>query len=145
VQDHNNTRYRDVVKPRRDADPDTKAKEQAHRDRNRELIRAGQRRRADKAKTDNPQARRDAYLRSTYGLSLHDWFELFDKQGAVCALCGGTDPKFKHGWHTDHEHASGRVRGILCKSCNITIGLLGDTTSEIEERCLKILIYLKRA
>ncbi|MCZ2109495.1 MAG: endonuclease VII domain-containing protein [Dehalococcoidia bacterium] len=42
--------------------------------------------------------------------------------GDVCQICGDdNDPV------VDHDHASGRVRGILCRGCNAAIGRLGDT------------------
>ena len=49
-------------------------------------------------------------------------------QGGCCAVCGTTDPKSKHNvFHVDHCHETGRIRGLLCNPCNLSIGLLGDT------------------
>lgn len=42
----------------------------------------------------------------------------------VCAKCGVGKPL---DLHVDHDHADGRIRGLLCATCNHAIGLLGDT------------------
>lgn len=40
-----------------------------------------------------------------------------DHQGGVCAICG-RKPRDAEVFTTDHDHASGRVRGICCRFCN---------------------------
>jgi hypothetical protein len=53
--------------------------------------------------------------------------ELFDKmleaQGNVCALCGSDDPQASN-WNSDHDHKTGKARGLLCWPCNIAVGYL---------------------
>ena len=65
---------------------------------------------------------RSANLVQKYGITLENWEALFNEQNKVCALCGSNDPKDKRGWHTDHCHKTGKVRGILCRDCNIGLG-----------------------
>jgi hypothetical protein len=63
-------------------------------------------------------------------------------QGGVCAACGET-PSPRRGksiWNVDHDHSTGRVRGILCTGCNSAIGHLQDDP----ERCRKAAAYLER-
>lgn len=64
-----------------------------------------------------------AHRKMKYGLSQIEWLKLFLSQGAVCAICGGTEP---HGpdWATDHNHHTGQTRGILCFPCNMGLAVL---------------------
>lgn len=87
---------------------------------------------------------RERRIRSTYGITLDEFDQLLADQGGVCAICGGMPPAVegKHGqWNVDHDHATGRVRGILCSPCNIGIGQLGDSI----ERLLAAARYLEAA
>ncbi len=57
-----------------------------------------------------------------YGLTTADWNTLFESQGQTCAACDRTEPHSKHGWSTDHDHETEKVRGILCSRDNSTVG-----------------------
>ncbi len=62
-----------------------------------------------------------------YGISREDYDSLLMSQGGRCAICATDSPGGSHGrFHTDHCHADGRVRGILCHNCNILLGMAGD-------------------
>jgi hypothetical protein len=61
------------------------------------------------------------HINKKYGLSQIQWRALLERQGFRCACCGGMEPG-KRGWHTDHDPATGVVRGILCRSCNMGLG-----------------------
>lgn len=76
---------------------------------------------------DNPDQYRDSKLRGKYGITLDDYKRLLASQGGVCALCGRAET-FRHAKNlaVDHCHETGRIRGLLCASCNKGIGLLGD-------------------
>ena len=64
-----------------------------------------------------------SFMWSTYHLSREDYLNLIKKQHNKCAICG-LDLNGKS--VVDHDHQTGRVRGILCNSCNTGIGLLKD-------------------
>ena len=62
-----------------------------------------------------------------YGLTVEEFREMLARQANLCAICGGP----WRGWngqnpHIDHCHTTGRVRGLLCASCNSAIGRFGD-------------------
>jgi hypothetical protein len=62
------------------------------------------------------------YLLDNFKLSMVDWQKLFDFQEGKCAICGNKLIKA----NTDHDHASGEVRGLLCARCNRALGRFGD-------------------
>ncbi len=82
------------------------------------------RRNRRKRKTENRS--RDHTLRMRYGISEAEWNDLFEKQGNRCAICRTSEPKSKVGWHTDHDHQTGVVRGILCENCNRGLGMYAE-------------------
>ena len=68
-----------------------------------------------------------------YGISLAEFETLLAAQGGRCAICGtGNPPKRPRdvdGWHVDHCHRTGDVRGILCRRCNTAIALMDDDSA----------------
>lgn len=62
------------------------------------------------------------YYKQTYNLTPTDVESLLASQGGVCAICS-EEPKRAV---VDHCHDSGKVRGILCDTCNRSLGLLKD-------------------
>jgi hypothetical protein len=83
---------------------------------------------------------RDASIMKKYGLTRKEWDLLFEAQGRACASCGSVTSRGKYGWHTDHDHKTGKVRGILCRGCNHMLGHAGDDP----ERLIKAAEYLRR-
>ena len=69
--------------------------------------------------------RRRTTLKCKYGITPEEWDVLFDSQGKKCAVCASTATTGK-GWNTDHDHVTGKVRGILCLHCNTLIGYAKD-------------------
>lgn len=66
-----------------------------------------------------------------YGLTLDEFMEIKERQAGVCALCEKPETRTSKNGRTfelvvDHDHATGRVRGLLCHSCNVAIGHLRD-------------------
>jgi len=71
------------------------------------------------------------HLRKTYGITLKEWERIFKEQGYKCKICQ-TQEKPSMGWHTDHNHSTGKVRGILCHSCNTGLGKFRDDIKILE-------------
>jgi hypothetical protein len=65
-----------------------------------------------------------------FGITVAEWERLFEAQGSVCAICGRDDPDGPN-WHTDHCHDSGKVRGILCRRCNLGLGWFDDSPEKM--------------
>jgi hypothetical protein len=64
---------------------------------------------------------RNFQLKRRYGVDAVQVEWMILQQGGVCALCGEANPK-----HVDHDHRSGKVRGILCFNCNKGLGKAED-------------------
>lgn len=82
--------------------------------------------RAGRRKEKNPTAQREAELKRLYGITLQDYVDMFEKQGEVCAICK-EKCKTKKSLSVDHDHASGKVRGLLCNRCNRALGMFQDS------------------
>src|SRR5262245_32108346 len=46
------------------------------------------------------------------------WTATFKNQGEKCAICKTINPGAKFGWCSDHDHRTGKFRGVLCVTCN---------------------------
>lgn len=90
----------------------------------------------------NPEAARDKELRNKRGIGLREKEEMLHAQGDRCAACETTEPKGRYlgVWATDHDHTTGRLRGILCNPCNLALGMVQDDVS----RLYALAAYLKK-
>ena len=87
-----------------------------------------------------------------YGIFLDQYEELLTKQGGVCAICQRRETRVQCGvlqpLAIDHDHkccpekkSCGRcIRGLLCESCNLALGLLGEDPQRIHA----VLLYLQK-
>jgi hypothetical protein len=76
-------------------------------------------------------------LWNNYGVSLDGYRQMLTDQGGRCAVCGTTDPGRQYdNWAVDHDHQTGRVRGLLCRACNTALGLLGDDPDRLRRAAL---------
>ena len=79
----------------------------------------------------DPAAERRVNIGATYGLEYKDYVSMYSKQGGGCEICGTPIAKFKNNdgvptAHVDHDHATGVVRGLLCRGCNLGLGCFKD-------------------
>lgn len=61
------------------------------------------------------------HFKQKYGITVEERDAIITKQNGLCAICS-TDSPGKNGFHIDHNHSTGRVRGALCRICNWTVG-----------------------
>jgi hypothetical protein len=65
-----------------------------------------------------PERVRNSDLKANYGITLDDYHEMVRRQDGKCAICGKAETPLK----VDHNHHTGKVRGLLCHLCNAMIG-----------------------
>ena len=112
------------------------AQMRAYRARNLERMREYERARARRPEVI--VAKREDRLRLLYGISLEEYADRVQRQGGTCAICkkapnvrtirGVVQPVFV----VDHDHVTGRVRGLLCDRCNFTLGRFEDDPLRFE-------------
>lgn len=75
----------------------------------------------------NPKAKRTERMRK-YGITPEDYDAMWEKQKGRCLICG--EKKERKGkyysLYVDHNHTTGKVRGLLCQRCNFLIGQARD-------------------
>lgn len=64
----------------------------------------------------------------SYGITLEQYDQLFEAQDGLCAVCGEPETMTNRGivrrLSVDHDHQTGRVRGLLCANCNTAVGFI---------------------
>lgn len=84
--------------------------------------------------TGNPEK-----FRQQYGISVFEYEEMLFSQGGKCAICEREETNGRL-LATDHDHSTGKVRGLLCRACNTGLGHFGDSIP----RLLSALEYLRK-
>lgn len=74
----------------------------------------------------NPLTEVAGHLKRTYGLTLEQYNALVEAQGGMCAICGGPPNGRVKKLVVDHDHATGKLRKLICDHCNKALGLFED-------------------
>lgn len=85
----------------------------------------------------NPDKAKSLDLKKMYGITLGDYEKLLDKQKGLCAICKQPERSVdKDGgprrMPVDHCHQTGKIRGLLCTSCNRALGLFKDSPQNLK-------------
>ena len=64
----------------------------------------------------------------SYDLTREEFELLRDAQANQCAICAVV---FDETPHIDHDHVTGAVRGLLCRACNLGLGIFADDTDRL--------------
>lgn len=86
--------------------------------------------------------RRANYKRS-FGISVEEYDLMVLKQDNKCAICAIHQSQEKRRFAVDHDHKTGKIRGLLCINCNRGIGALKDS-SELLEKAIDYLTQKMR-
>lgn len=106
---------------------------------NKERVDASNRLWAQKNPERTKSIRRNHKTLVLYGITESQYLERLDWQEGKCEIC---ENKLDVGrnCHLDHNHATGKIRGFLCHSCNTGIGKLKDSVELLE----KAITYLRK-
>lgn len=80
------------------------------------------------------------HLENRYGITKEQYNQKFEEQKGCCDICGVHQMNFKHALAVDHNHTTGKVRGLLCGPCNTAIGKL----KEDKKLFLAAIAYLEK-
>lgn len=68
--------------------------------------------------------------KTKYGITPEDYDRMLDDQNNVCKICQQPETKVRRGkkmnLSIDHDHVSGKIRGLLCSNCNRGLGMFKD-------------------
>ncbi len=65
-------------------------------------------------------------LKMAYGMTMDELNIMLTNQGGKCAICRSSEPRGRGRFHVDHDHTSGKIRGLLCHHCNVGLGNFKD-------------------
>ena len=75
-----------------------------------------------------------------HGLAMDDYDKMLKEQKCCCAICGRHKITLTLRMAIDHCHTTGKVRGLLCRDCNVGIGTLKDSVELLK----KAIEYLEK-
>jgi uncharacterized secreted protein with C-terminal beta-propeller domain len=81
-----------------------------------------------------------AQIKHKYGVTADQYNFMFVSQNGCCAICKTHQSELKRRLDVDHNHKTGKVRGLLCNPCNTTLGNIKDSTVTLET----MISYLKK-
>lgn len=90
----------------------------------------------------NPTKQHATDIKRHYGLTGPEYEQLLKDQNNSCWIClASHNPDQKRGrLYVDHDHKTGKVRGLLCGGCNSALGHFKDNVEILE----KAIQYLKK-
>jgi hypothetical protein len=75
-----------------------------------------------------------------YGLTKDEVHVMMEERNGKCDICNSVSDHFSNKLNVDHCHETGKVRGMLCFSCNVMLGQVKDDTNRLK----KAIEYLER-
>jgi hypothetical protein len=84
---------------------------------------------------------RNNNLKYWYKITLVEYNQMLVKQNNKCAGCLTDKAELKQALAVDHDHKTGKIRGLLCTKCNRALGFCNDNPNTL----LKLIEYLKGA
>lgn len=93
------------------------------------------------------ESNRRAGLKYKFGMTIEQFDKMLADQGGCCAVCKTTNPNgegIENGknkqFSIDHDHTTGKIRGLLCNKCNRCLSFMQDSVTVLT----KAITYLKK-
>lgn len=83
-------------------------------------------------------------LQNLYGIKQDDYLKLAEKQEHKCAICSKTSDSVesrKKYLSVDHDHDTGKIRGLLCQNCNMGLGKFQDDPALLNKAVMYLLSH----
>jgi len=74
-----------------------------------------------KGKIMRKRTGRKAHLKYCFDITIEEYDRVLEEQSSVCAICGGLNNDGRR-LFIDHDHDTGKIRGLLCNQCNTWLG-----------------------
>jgi hypothetical protein len=94
-----------------------------------------------RSKPETKDKIRNWRLLQNYGITNQDYEQMLENQGFCCAGCGLHQNILEKKLNVDHDHVTGKVRGLLCGNCNRALGLVKDNL----ETLVRLHEYLEKS
>ncbi len=81
---------------------------------------------------NNTLKARGHYIKHRYGITLEQYDDMLEEQADGCSICMTVFPGGgKKSFFIDHDHKTGKIRGLLCRECNLMIGHAKDNNDTL--------------
>ena len=84
--------------------------------------------------TESYQKQLKHNLKYKYGITLEEYDELFYKQHGCCAICSKHQQDFAERFCVEHNHHTGKIRGLVCRTCNHLIDIYESKFYGLEDK-----------
>jgi len=85
-----------------------------------------------------PDKDKNKWYKYKYGITLEEKRQMYDEQNGKCGICE-EDMLVAKDCHLDHNHKTGKIRGILCDTCNRGLGYFQDNPEFLQKAAEYIL------
>lgn len=109
-------------------------------DRRNELNKKYYNERTPESKARRADKQLKSHLKRAYGITVEDYNNMLDKQEGKCDICKIHQNALPKRLAVDHCHVTGKVRSLLCTSCNTTLGHTKEDLNILES----LINYIKK-
>jgi hypothetical protein len=85
---------------------------------------------------NNPEKRRlynkKRRLKAKFDMTCEEYDKIYEQQNKGCAICGAEKSEMGRILAVDHDHFTGKIRGLLCNKCNQGLGFFNDSVDLLE-------------